>query len=571
MRGALVRPAAVGRLRLTLASERGRLRLTLASERGRLRLTLADERGRMGRLPWSAGRQPWPAGRVPWLAVRMVALVALIPVALYAWAAVHRIAYPYELDWLEGGGVELVSRVMDGRSLYAAPTLAYAPYTYPPLYSWVSAAVAEVTGIGFLPLRIVSAGSSVVAFAAMWKLVVAATGDRAAAVVGVGLFAATYGLTGWWFDVGRLDSMFLALTLVALWIGRGAESARGGVVFGLVAFLAFFTKQVALVAVAPALALVVVTRWRVGVAALLTLAVLFVGSTVALDAATGGWYRYYVFSELSGQPLEPREWRGFWRIDLYSHLRPVAWLAVVALGAGVVAAGRRWVKSGMRVRPVASIRGVPAASLRAPAYAYEIAVVAGLLAAAWISRLHLGGYVNVLMPAYAAAALLGALAFASLRTHGALATLGAVALVGIQLTGLVGSVSGAIPAPGQSAAGAAVIARLRSLPGPVLVLSHPWYGTLAGKGSFAQQDALEEVIRSDSPRGAAYLDRDLIGALNRYGISAVVLDGPAPGWLAPQLGRDFVLQPAPLTPTALRDPADVRTAPRFVYLRRSSG
>ena len=43
--------------------------------------------------------------------------------------------------------------------LYTPPTLAYVSYTYTPFYAWVSAAVAEVTGVGFLPLRLVSLGS----------------------------------------------------------------------------------------------------------------------------------------------------------------------------------------------------------------------------------------------------------------------------------------------------------------------------------------------------------------------------------------------------------------------------
>ncbi len=521
MRGTLVRPAPVGRLRL------------------------------------SGARGQRLAGRLSWAAVWLAVLASLVPVALYVWAAAHRVGYPYELDWLEGGAVEMVSRVMDGRSLYVPPTLAYVPYTYPPLYSWVSAAVAEVTGIGFLPLRIVSVGSSLVAATALWKLIAGATGDRAAGMVGVGLFAATYGLTGWWFDVGRLDSMFVALTLVALWLGRHARTARMGVLVGVIAFLAFFTKQVAILALAPPLLFLLVMSWRAGVAALVTLAVLVVVSTLVLDATTGGWYRYYVFSELAGQPWEPREWRGFWRIDLYHHLRPIAWLVLIAAVAGAAGASHK--------RALAHWRAI------AMGYGYEIAAALGLLAAAWLSRLHVGGYVNVLMPAYAAAALLGGIAFSILRRRGAAATRVAVGLVVVQLTGIIGSFAGAIPASGQSAAGAAVIARLRSLPGPVLILSHPWYGTLAGKGSFAQEDALEEVIRSAGPRGAAYLNHDLSDALDRYRIRAVVLDGPPPGWLAPQLDREFILQPAPLTRSALRDVGDVRTAPRQLYFRRSSG
>jgi hypothetical protein len=126
----------------------------------------------------------------------------------------------------------------------------------------------------------------------------------------------------------------------------------------------------------------------------------------------------------------------------------------------------------------------------------------------------------------------------------------------------------ALPAKIQRTAGAELIARLRSLPGPVLILNHPWYGTVAGQGSFAQADAITEVLRSQAAHGAANLNRALRGSLDRYGINAVVLDKSPPSWLAPQLAREFVLQPSPFTPLLLRPPGDLRGAPIYLYLRR---
>ena len=95
-------------------------------------------------------------------------------------------------------------------------------------------------------------------------------------------------MSGAWFDTGRVDSLFLALTLLAVAWGRQASGVRGGVGLGAMVFLAFFTKQTALVALLPVLAYLVVTRRRVGVAALLTLVALLLASTAVLDALTGG-------------------------------------------------------------------------------------------------------------------------------------------------------------------------------------------------------------------------------------------------------------------------------------------
>ena len=175
----------------------------------------------------------------------------MAPIAAYAWVALHRVGYPYELDWMEGGSVELAARVAAGHSLYAPPTLAFVGWTYPPLYYWIAAAVAKLTGVGFEPLRLVSLTASLVSIATLAWIVTRETGDRIAGLVAAGLFAATFRISGAWFDTGRVDSLFLALTLLTLAWGRSARGVRGGVALGMLAFLAFFTKQTALLALLP--------------------------------------------------------------------------------------------------------------------------------------------------------------------------------------------------------------------------------------------------------------------------------------------------------------------------------
>jgi len=48
-----------------------------------------------------------------------------------------------------------------------------------------------------------------------------------------GLLAATYFATYTWFDLGRVDSLFLALSVAGLYAARWAGSTRGAVVAGL--------------------------------------------------------------------------------------------------------------------------------------------------------------------------------------------------------------------------------------------------------------------------------------------------------------------------------------------------
>lgn len=408
-------------------------------------------------------------------------------------------------------------------------------------------------------LRLVSLVASLVAMATLGLIVVRETGDRVAGLLAAGLFAATFRISGAWFDTGRVDSLSLAITLLAIAWGVRARGVRGGLALGLISFLAYFTKQSALVTLVPVLCLVAIRRPRAGLAALGALVVLLAGSTVALDALTRGWYRYYVLDELAGQPWAQPVWVSFWTRDLLAHMWPVA--LVVAAGASVAAFGSR---------PRTWSRSLPLRSLRSPA-AYHAVAAAGLLASAWVSRLHTGGYENVLMPAYAGVALLAGLAHGVLA-RARLAAIAAAGVILLQFALLAYPIGAQLPTAADRAAGEALIARLRSLPGPVLVLRHPWYATVAGRGSFAQGEAIDDVLRSRNPRGARALRASLPHALNADGIRAVVLDGgfDAP-LLGPELLRDFRLERRPVTPTRLYPLTDLRTSPTLLYARARGG
>ena len=64
-------------------------------------------------------------------------------IGTYLVVALFRLAHPFDLEWLEGGAVEHVRRVLSGRPIYTAPSVGFVAYTYPPLYFWVSATIAR--------------------------------------------------------------------------------------------------------------------------------------------------------------------------------------------------------------------------------------------------------------------------------------------------------------------------------------------------------------------------------------------------------------------------------------------
>src|SRR5262245_40564630 len=92
---------------------------------------------------------------------RTILVVALLYLAVYVTIALFRLGHPFELEWMEGGIVDHVRKVVEHRPLYAKPSLSFVSFFYPPFYYWVGAAVSSVLGIGFLPLRLASFLSSV--------------------------------------------------------------------------------------------------------------------------------------------------------------------------------------------------------------------------------------------------------------------------------------------------------------------------------------------------------------------------------------------------------------------------
>jgi 4-amino-4-deoxy-L-arabinose transferase-like glycosyltransferase len=441
---------------------------------------------------------PSPRRALPTFLRVIIFTVALVPTVVYLVVALRRLGYPYELEWLEGGAVEIVRRVSAGHQIYVQPSVHYVPYPYTPLYFWMSGVLSYVTGVGFLPLRLVSLlsslGSCVVLFMIVWK----ETRDALAAFLATGLFTATFAVSGAWFDIGRVDSLALFLLLICLYVARRAQGIRGGLLVGLLVFVAFMTKQNALLAAAPVLLMLSFTRRRVGITALITTAALVVGSTVLMNSLTHNWYGYYVFTELTHQHIERSVWKTFFTKDL----RHTPW----SIGLGLLG-----IFVAFRSR-ASSIIDWPFWSV----------AVAGLLGSALISRLHSGGGEDVLIQAFAGVALLGSFGFSMLdhyvsNSRTTMKPTWAPTLVGALLTAAVAVQIGAlhysptryIPTTADQRAGASFVALVRSISGPVIVSNHPYYETLAGKASWAQGEAAYDVMRAGPSRARSDLSSSI--------------------------------------------------------------
>ena len=418
---------------------------------------------------------------------------------VYVFLALWRMRHPFELEWMEGAMVDHVRRIVEGQQIYVRPSIEFVPFIYPPAFYYVSAAVARVAGADFFALRLVSFLSSLGVFGLLYRFVERETRDRFAALCATGLFAATYQIGGAFFDVGRVDSLFLFVLLGALYILRFHDSLAAHAASGALIGLAFLTKQSAVVMAAPALLYAVHRRPRRGLVAGGVAGALMIGSTLLLDGVHDGWYRFYTLEIPSGYPMLRHRLVDFWRVDLL----PLAIAWVVGL-LYIVAPGDRSRKL------------------------FYAAVAAGLVGGSWLSRGNPGGYYNVLIPAYLAACLLFGLGLHTARATlsrldadaGARgeAWLGLAAL--LQFALLVYNPMHAVPSRSDTAAGHALLRTVAGAEGDVWI---PYHGSLtaqAGKPSFAHWMAISDILESRRDSLRIGMQREIDEALRerRFGL-----------------------------------------------------
>lgn len=471
------------------------------------------------------------------------AVLAAGHVALMVGVALFRLGHPYELEWLEGGSLDHVRRLVEGRALYGPPSLEFTPFMYTPLYYYVSAAASAALGLGLPALRLVSLLASLATLALLFDLVRRETGRWAAGLLAAGLYAATYRLSGAWFDVARVDALFVALLMGSLYllrIGRGVATA---VLAGAVLALAVQTKQVGVLAALPFAA----AAWPSTLPASRRRAVWFgvsfvllAGATaLALDRASGGWYRYYVFTLGRQHGLESYGLAAFLARDLLARLFLALALVLMA----------------------ARLAGPHRAALR-----FHAVAGAGLLAIAVLSRMNVGGYHNVAMPAHALLAILFGLSVAGLRASGVAA---GVALA--QLLLLAYDPRPLVPRAADRLAGDRLVEALRARPGPILVPSHPYLLPMAGHPGHAHQMAMNDVLLNEGREALRQrLASPMRESLRERRFQVIVLD--AWFWFRPEVESCYREEgPAFADPGVFWPRTGAPTRPETVYVPGEDG
>ncbi len=274
------------------------------------------------------------------------------------------------------------------------------------------------------------------------------------------------------------------------------------------AALSFLTKQTALILCLPILVYFVWRNWKYAVGLIATFALIVGITTLIFNQASAGWYSYYVFDLLSQQTeWIPSAFFSFWTTDLLSHL-PLAILFAAFFLIGKPDQDRQ-------------------------ALIHWLLILLGALAGAFLTRVKLGGYDNVLLPAYAAISILFGLGLHELRKIADQLQFGyktrAKVLIHLaclsQLVILFYNPYAQIPTSEDLKAGNQLVQLIAGVKGEVFLVDHGYISTLAGKKTYAQHSAIWDILRGDQQTpGRALLEENLTNAIRNQTFAMIILD-----------------------------------------------
>jgi hypothetical protein len=432
--------------------------------------------------------------------------IALFGVFVYVVAA--RFAIPIELEWMCGSVLDHVERIVEGKPIYVAPTADWIPFLYTPLYYWVSAALARAMPV-LVACRVVSIVATLVSSGIVWRLSRRLGATPFWSLAAVGCFYGAYSFTGYWYDLERADALALAIVLAGTWVAIEWTGVASAAVAGILLGLAFFAKQQSLaVAVAVGIGLAFASTWRRAGAFGLGAALGFVPLFAWLHATTRGWFDFYCVTMGRAHGIDLSLVTVFLLDDLVGVLlftlataAFLAWLAREALARA----------RGGGSRP------------RDPELAVFAFALAGAFAASTSSRLHQGGYINVLI-LWAGFACV-AVAVAATRAERLAHVRGDRALVGAGLALAVACQLGRFardPDPATPSRRAGIEARL--LESRVRDLEKSGEVLLTGRGHVTTPRHLHVMALVDVMRSGMGIPQAFAGAIRERRFAAYVVD-----------------------------------------------
>lgn len=456
-------------------------------------------------------------------------LCSVLYILVYIFIALQRIFYPYELEWMEGGMVDHVVRLLSRKQLYTEPSIEFIPYIYTPLFSYVGMIISKIFGVGFFSLRLISFLASLGCFVIIFEFVRRETKSLFFAILSVGLFAATYRISGTWLDLARVDSLFLFFLLWGSYLFRFYESTLSLVVSGVLIFLSFFTKQTGIVmAIAMSVyCFIYLSKWKKFIFPV-TVLLCFTLSTLAMDWLSQGWYSYYVFDLPKRHEILSYQIIIFWIHD-FMYLSVAFTISLIYCLLLLWRSRRK--KNG-----------------------YYIMFFLSMIGTSWFSRLHSGGYDNVLLPAYIVVSIFFGLGIQEITTGSVVRFLRHknalpqdmkvikifLFIVCIaQFHSLVYNPFNQLPSKQDLKAGDAFIKTIKEIKGEVFIPFHGYVSSLAGKNNHAHWMAIVDVLRSNGEEKKNKLWQQLVEIINSKQFEAIIIDNDI-GEIENEISKNYI-------------------------------
>ncbi len=421
-----------------------------------------------------------------------------------------RLDYPFELEWMEGGSLIQVNRLLNGLPLYTKPSIYYVPSIYTPLYFYFSSFLARLVGFGFLPLRLISFCATIGVSILTYLVVHRENKDILLALISVGIFSSMFKSAGAWFDIARVDSLLYFFLLLGIFLSRSER--KFPLIFSGVFFsLAVYTKQTAIIPICFIFIFLLTSNkkrfYLSGLSFLLICILLF----VVFESSSNGWFSYIVFNKSSTYSINLSSSLNL----IYQMIQPIIILFIPTSYFFIHTI----------IRKETNI------------FLFFGMMIIGLFSFSLIHKLP-GGYDNVLIPFYGGIAIISSLGlkyiFDDLKSNGKKIVqvsipLFLILLIIVQFTRLDYSVIKQIPTREDYRIGESIINKINNIKGEVYFSSASYLNLYANKQTYAHWISIMEFLGefggSASDTGIS-IHNELTDLIEQKQFEMVVLDTP---------------------------------------------
>jgi len=425
--------------------------------------------------------------------------------AVFLITSLLRVGFPYQLSWLEGAMVDNARWILSGNPLYGPPSVDFTPFFYPPLFSYISAFFMKLLGANILIPRLVSLVSSLLVLLLIWRLVKYETGSNFYALTAAGFYASFYAFVRCFYDMARVDALFVFLLFLGVYILRTSKKPYGIYLSAFVFYLAIFTKQQALVVVVLLGLVLLRENIKKFFKFTITFSLLCFFTFLYFQQASDGWFLFYIYTF-------PRS-HGFVGFLVPLIFRDLLLNAPVLL----LMAPYLFFKPGKENSGFRSQRR------------FYLAFFISTFAISWMSRAHPGGAENVLMPVLLSLSILGAISLwhfeQDIRVANKWGTYFVTLLIACQFLFVIYNPLPVIPNKEHYRWNKKFVDLIGNFKGEVLVTQFGYIPILAGKKTHTHKTAIDFSLSGEnvSREARQIINREFRRAIRQKQFSAIIL------------------------------------------------